>query len=265
MGNRTNSLHWSARERLSFIERLGYWRGWMRRADLMDRFQISMPQASADIAEYLKLNPSAFTYDRSDKRYVAARGLKPVFGEPKMEDGLALLSGGQSADISDAVAFVDLPARRVPVDILRELVRGVMAGHALEVYYFSINSGKETWRWITPRAFANDGYRWHVRAWCHEESAYKDFVIGRIASVRGSRPQDKALPKDKDWFTWTMIRFRPDSSLSETADRAIQHDFGMQGGVGKLRVRKAMLFYTLTYLGMNESSDEIPRRLARLK
>lgn len=44
--------------------------GQIRRADLMREFDISMPQASQDIAEFLSAEPALVTYDVSAKTYV---------------------------------------------------------------------------------------------------------------------------------------------------------------------------------------------------
>ena len=32
-------------------------------------------------------------------------------------------------------------------------------------------------RWIAPHAFASDGQRWHVRAWCHENGGHCDCEV----------------------------------------------------------------------------------------
>ena len=44
--------------------------GQIRRADIVREFDVSVPQASADIAQYLESNPSGVHYDVSAKCYV---------------------------------------------------------------------------------------------------------------------------------------------------------------------------------------------------
>lgn len=44
--------------------------GQIRRQDLMREFDISMPQASKDIADFLQANPALVRYDVSAKAYV---------------------------------------------------------------------------------------------------------------------------------------------------------------------------------------------------
>ena len=261
MGNRTNQNTWSGRERLAYIERLAYWRGWVRRTDICARFKISLPQASADISEYIRLNKAALRYDRQSKRYVGLPAMDLKFGEPKMGSGLDLLTQ-QDSGAAEHVASIDLPLRHVSMSVARKLIQAAFADESVEIYYFSIHSGTEAWRWISPRAFGHDGYRWHVRAWCHEDGAFKDFVLGRIADVRGSKIPDQPVPRDRDWSTWVTIRFKACSELSPTQRRAIEKDFAMVRGVGVLRVRKAMLLYTLNYLGLADRAEPQVRRLA---
>ena len=44
--------------------------GQIRRADLMREFDISVPQASNDISEFMAVNPGYTSYDVSAKAYV---------------------------------------------------------------------------------------------------------------------------------------------------------------------------------------------------
>lgn len=259
MGNITNSGKWSARARLIYIERIAYWRGFLRRADISKHFGVSVPQASADIAEYLRLNPGSLDYDRRAKRYVAANDFVPKIWKPEADDGLAFAQGFYPAT-EDRVARIDLPNRHVSLVVLRAVVRAVTEKEALEIYYYSVNSGTAGWRWITPRAFANDGYRWHVRAWCFDDNAYKDFVLGRIERIGGTRTAEPQ-PLDEDWDTWVTVKFKAHPELSPIQQQAVQRDFAMRNGVGALRVRKALMLYTLVYLGLAEHEGAKHRRL----
>lgn len=259
MGNVTNSENWSARARLIYIERIAYWRGSLRRADISKHFGVSVPQASADIAEYLRLNPESLDYDRSAKRYVASKDFAPKLWKPEVDDGFAFAQGGEASN-EDRVARIDLPNRHVSLPVLRAVVRAVSEGESLRIYYYSVNSGTAGWRWITPHAFANDGYRWHVRAWCFEDKAYKDFVLGRIEKS-GEAQVAEPLPADKDWDTWVTVKFKAHPALSPIQQQAVQRDFAMRNGVGTLRVRKALMLYTLVYLGLAEPDGTKHRRL----
>lgn len=50
--------------------------GFIQRQHLMRKFQVSMPQASADLRRFQRDHPRAMKYNASAKRYVARQGAK---------------------------------------------------------------------------------------------------------------------------------------------------------------------------------------------
>src|SRR6478672_9094499 len=70
---------WGVERRLEFIEFRLFWEGGVNRADLIDTFGISVPQASKDLSLYQEKAPGNVVYDKSAKRYVASEGFKPTF------------------------------------------------------------------------------------------------------------------------------------------------------------------------------------------
>lgn len=265
MGNRTNPGNWDARQRLEFIELAAYWRGWIRRADLQSSFGISLPQASADFQAYLRINPRGLEYDLSGKRYIASRPLKPRLTRPDLGSAIAVfLAEPRKAGFVRAERFanIDLPTRKILPEVARDVFMAVHEGFGVEVHYLSIHSGTARWRWILPHAFAHDGYRWHVRAFCPEDRCYKDFVLGRITATRAPVRCDDKVPADKDWTEFVVVSLRAHAALDKVQRAAVEHDFAMNRGELKLRVRKAMLEYTLAYLGIR---SEGPTRLQLAK
>jgi len=61
---------WFKERRQEFIAATLRQFGQIRRADLMREFDISVPQASADIAAFLASDPPNVTYDVSAKAYI---------------------------------------------------------------------------------------------------------------------------------------------------------------------------------------------------
>ena len=82
MPDQNVELSWSVEQRLEFIEFRLFWEGKVRRADLVDEFGISVPQASADIQRYDALAPGNIEYDASAKTYVIAAAFKPLLFKP---------------------------------------------------------------------------------------------------------------------------------------------------------------------------------------
>src|SRR5205085_4007478 len=84
-------MRWGVEKRLEFIEFRLFWEGGINRADIMDRFGVSVPQASKDLSLYEEKAPGNLVYDKKQKRYLAARGFKPVFLKPEADRYLTQL------------------------------------------------------------------------------------------------------------------------------------------------------------------------------
>jgi hypothetical protein len=70
-------MRWAQRQRIDFIaERLRV-RGFVNRADLQVKFEISTPQASTDLREFQALYPNAMTYNTRTKRYERGGNVPP--------------------------------------------------------------------------------------------------------------------------------------------------------------------------------------------
>ncbi len=261
MGNTTNPDKWEARQRLTFLEEAAFWRGWVRRADLEREFGISLPQASADLQAYLSRFPKNLRYDTKSKRYCAEEAMRAELAQPDLARAICRFLGAESkrADRVDQVASIDMPQRSLNPEVIRHVFRAVHDGLAVRIFYHSIHSATATWRWITPHAFAHDGYRWHTRAFSHEDQSYKDFVLGRTTAA--DIPVEKPRPRlaDNEWNTWEKVRLRPHRRLDPVQRKAIEFDYDMRNGSVVLDVRRSMLNYTLSYLRVG--GKPLPRQL----
>lgn len=243
------------RERLRIIERAFWWRGWVRRSDLTELFGISEVQASGDMQKYLEQNPGALNYNTSRKRYEAVPGSQWVISEPSFEEALAaFLAGGERVlpgQVGDGpkIGGVGLPPRLGKPEVARCLMMAVLGNLSVEIRYYSVSSGKHSWRTIYPHAMGNDGYRWHTRAYCEDNDGFRDFTFSRIQNIRWPKAHKVELPKDTDWETFTEIKLKPHKSLSVHQKKALELDYGIgRNGVLKLKVRKAMEFYLKHHL-----------------
>ncbi|MCB1097443.1 MAG: WYL domain-containing protein [Verrucomicrobiae bacterium] len=250
---------WAAQERLRFIERALFWRGQLKRKDVREGFGISLAHASGDFQRYFEMNPSAARYDLSAKCYKGLPEMECVLHVPRLEEALALYMGGGSdlamvprpAD-GDRVTRVALPVREASMPVQRAVFQATLYGMQLRVEYGSMTGRRETGdRWIRPQAFAHDGYRWHVRAWCEENHGYRDFVLSRIRNCTISdspATATAALPTDEDWETWETLTLIANPELPADQRETVEADFGMVAGKLEVRVRRAMRDYTLAHL-----------------
>jgi hypothetical protein len=229
----------SVRERMAHIERHLFWKGEIKRADITDAFAVNPQQAATDFATYLRLAPGNMDYNKNRKRYVPLPSFRPKFIKPGSVDEFVAIE-------SPAVAVEPwpLPVRTASSETLQALVGAIRDRLSIEVAYQSMTDPVPSWRWLTPHAFSSDGERWHVRAFCQKRNAFRDFVVGRIAQTRGTRPGEVSATEDMDWNTWVTVRLSPNPELSADQRAAIAAEYQMPDGQSQVvRLRQSMVFY----------------------
>lgn len=68
-------------QRIRFIDFLLSHYGYFNRSALETYYGISKPQASADISDYLEINPNGCVYNNRNCRYERSDSFNPAFGE----------------------------------------------------------------------------------------------------------------------------------------------------------------------------------------
>lgn len=99
------------------------------------------------------------------------------------------------------------------------------------------------WRWITPHGFGFDGLRWHVRAFCHRNIQFLDFVLGRCLEAAETGPAEARAEDDWQWQRIFDVTLEPNPELTEGQRRAIALDYGMTDAKVTVPVRFALLYY----------------------
>lgn len=254
MEHRLAQISWSARQRLEFIEFRLFWEGGLNRSEIVDRFGVSVPQASADLTAYKSLAGTNIEYNSSEKRYVAAPDFQPRLITPSGERYLTQLRaiadgiiGLQDTAIANPpnVALIPIPTRRIDAAAVRSLVKAIRLGKSIQVEYQSMNERRPDpiWREITPHAFGWDGFRWHARAFCHMEQTFKDFIVSRFLHFGELGVARSSASDDKNWNTFFDVVLIPNPRFSTSQKRTIELDYGMNGGKTVVRVRRALLYY----------------------
>jgi hypothetical protein len=237
----------------------------VNRGELVEYFRISIQQASADLSMYSKLAPQNLEYDKNLKTYRATPNFKPAVARGDVQiflDQLAALSTGTLAPSASFLGWrppydiVRFPARPIATGTLLRILWAIRDGEELRVLYQSMRRPAPTSRWIAPHALAYDGLRWHVRAWCHENTDFRDFVISRVQRVQASRKTTVAADADTWWHTFVDIKVKPRTGLTEAQTSAIEVDFGMTAGRLKLSCRKALAFYFLRQLQLDRPAAQ---------
>lgn len=260
---------WSVSQRLEFIEFRLFWEGAINRSDLTERFGISPQQASADLTQYQALAPERTSYDKSRKTYVAAEPFSPCVSEPSARQFLAQLrsiaDGALRQDetwVGALPAFGVVPLVRRPLEAekLRKVVRTIREASALQITYQSFSRPSPLRRWITPHALGFDGQRWHVRAWCHRNDDFRDFVLARVLSVGAQREHFVDPFSDVGWHTLVKVQIGPHPEMQEGHKRAIELEYGMEKGKLDIETRVCLSYYLERHLGLDLDPAALPPR-----
>jgi hypothetical protein len=255
------ALKWGVERRLEFIEFRLFWEGGVNRSDIIQMFDVSVPQASKDLTLYQERAPQNAIYDKSAKRYVASAHFSPIFLKPDPDGYLSRLRSLAEGLTSPSESWIanppetDIaltPRREIEASVLGTVLGAVRSTRSIEIYYQSMNRERPdpTWRRMTPHAFGYDGFRWHARAYCHIDKKFKDFLLPRILRVRGLDSPGASADQDRQWNDTFNVEIGPHPDLTPSQQAVVAKDYGMKDGRAVLKVRYAMLFYVLKRLGL---------------
>lgn len=269
---KAGGLRWGVEQRLEFIEFRLFWEGSINRGDIIETFGVSVPQASKDLSLYQERAPGNMEYDTRAKRYVAQSDFTLRYLEPDPYVYLSRLrsvteDSGLADDswigIMPAADIAVTPRRDIDFSALRAVLQSVRERKSIDIEYQSMSPDRPDplWRRITPHAFGYDGFRWHVRAYCHLQGQFKDFLLPRILSVGEMAAPGALGTEDGLWHEHFDIQIIAHPGLTESQKLVVGKDYGFVGGKGVITVRMAMLFYALKRLGLlGYPEKEDPRR-----
>jgi hypothetical protein len=271
MSDSSTALKWGVERRLEFIEFRLFWEGGVNRSDIIDMFDVSVPQASKDLTLYQERAPNNAVYDKRAKRYIAGVDFAPMFLKPDPNGYLSKLRSLAEGMVEHADTWIGqvpetdialTPRRDIDIAVLRTVLNATRDRRSICALYQSMSSERPdpVWRRITPHAFGYDGFRWHARAYCHVTEKFKDFLLPRILEV-GDEGEPGAGPlQDLLWQERFGVVIAPHPDLTQSQKRVVSKDFGMDDGMVVLNVRYAMLFYVLKRLGLLADAAKLPAR-----
>ncbi len=248
------------RDRLAFIDLRLRFLGEVGRQDLVNRFGIRSAAASRDLAQYREMAQHNLDYDTRSRGYVRGAWFRPLYDFPaeRVLTWLSQVYGDSEPQANKPiVAFAgsSLP-NKIDLEILSVLTRAIHQGAAVEVAYRALSSGLTT-REIVPFALADSGLRWHVRAYDRRTGEFRDFVLGRFDDARivpGAVADHERPDQDIQWSRITELELVPHPANVQHPD-TIETEYGMEGGVLKVRARAAMAGYLLRRWNVDCTED----------
>ena len=248
------------RERLAYIDFHLYFLGEVSRADISSRFCVAPSGATRDLGVYREVAPGNVIFDSSAKIYRIGPAFRPVFDHP-LDRTLCTLSQGFGDGLGGSKGGMvpcefPEPINRPATDTLAQVTRAIRARQVLLVSYASL-SGGESKREIAPFALADNGLRWHTRAFDRKSGEFRDFVLTRIrkaSPIAGAilGPEERQ-ESDIQWNRIVELDLVPHPDGPRLDVSAL--DYPIEDGLLKLRVRAALAGYVLLRWSVDCSPD----------
>ena len=255
-----SELTQTQRDRLAYIDMRLRFVGEVGRQDLVTRFGIQSAAATRDIAMYKDLGPRNLDYDTKTRSYFRAEWFRPVFD---FTDERVLTWLSQGFGDGEPLRFRPVIAcegfarpNKVDLETLSVLTRAIHRKIPVEIAYRALSSGLTT-RVIVPFALADNGHRWHVRAYDRRSGEFRDFVLARIADAKlsaGIVEEREAPAQDIQWNRIAELELVPHPANVQHPD-TIEAEYGMQNGVLSVRVRAAMAGYLMRQWNVDCTED----------
>lgn len=267
------TARWGQERRLEFIEYRLQWDRVINRSDLTTFFGISVPQASLDLSEYSRRAAGNLEYDGRTKIYRASTTFSPIFASSTLDRYLEdLLRAAVHPNVPygsflgwhPPVANVPRPWRRLDTATVITVVDAIRRTRALQVRYQSFSAPSPASRKLTPHALVSDGYRWHVRAYCHENEEFRDFLLSRMLEIEASSVDEDRSQYDCAWHRIVSLVLAPHPDLTAAHRAVIELDYGMVNGTCLLDCRQALVFYVLQQLGLADETDGKPAHVQQI-
>ncbi|MBV5340271.1 MAG: WYL domain-containing protein [Deltaproteobacteria bacterium] len=261
-------MKWNVERRLEFIESRLLWESKISRKDLVDYFDISIPQATKDFKMYQEKAPGNISYDKSAKQYIATVEFEPVYASRKSESYLSKL---QIAILDEEKSMfscgtmptayqLPAPGRAIQENVLKIILQCIHSGSSVAVEYQSMSNPDPSMRWISPHALGFNDLRWHVRALCHKQKQYMDLNLGRIVSTGEIRTGNFDHSNDFLWHNNISIHISPHPKLSVSQKKCVECDYNMINGVAEIEVKAAFSFYLKERLNLTQGHRGRPAK-----
>jgi predicted DNA-binding transcriptional regulator YafY len=260
LSSKLKAMTQSQRDRLAHLDLRLRFIGEFRRQDLVQRFGIQAAAATRDISQYKELGPRNLNYDNKRKVYVCAEWFRPVFDFAPIRVLTWLSQGFGDGEPMRARQLVACEgpelSMNLDLEILSVLTRAIHKKVAVEISYRALSTGLTT-REIVPFALADNGQRWHVRAFDRRDGYFRDFVLTRIADVRpvtGAIQEHENHDQDIQWNRIAEIELVPHPANVQHPDTT-EAEYGMENGALRMRVRAAMAGYLMRRLNVDCTED----------
>lgn len=240
MANNDNSRE--ARFRL--IESVLLWEGEVSNERIREILGIQVVQASRVLTEYITHNPEQVMRETGRSPYKSSQNIKPKHSLGTVDEYIALSRHFDGVDTHIVDVRYDLTTPTA--NILSKVSQAIRNQFGLNIYYLSMTSPAGSNRLIYPHSIVRAGRRWHIRAWCAERLAFRDFVIGRIKKAKIL--EETSLHReqeDSEWNKKVALIIEAHPKLNDDQINVLRAEY-FNGAVSRrIIVRSCLLQYVV--------------------
>ena len=242
----------------AYIEIIIQWEGRLTLHHLQQEFGFGRSKAKKLLAEYLNLQVNNLIYDASLKGHKPSDQFTPAYTHGHIDEYCR-------SELSDVIGIqlLEAPLRNIDPDLIRPVLRAIRNKQRIDIGYHSLSSPDYESRIISPHSLVFDGLRYHVRAHCEKNNAYRDFVLSRFCfesealKPEFEGPSENGKEQDKEWNAQLVLSIEPDIRLNDQQKRIIGLDYQMQQNeqgnwYREIPVRAALAKYLLQRLRLDQ-------------
>lgn len=244
------------KERYRFIEQVVGWEGEINSTHISEMFSITRQAASLTLKSYREHAPQHLEYNSSKKVFLTTEKFNDYFFQSKhlcqFKNYLTdVVNKGTDIVFADNnFCFeVEAPLRNINPLQVRPILKAIREKLAIDIGYISLSSPRYLDRIIQPHALIFDGLRWHVRAYCNKNQAFRDFTLSRFNGEAIYEGKATSLREHDDaWQIIVEVVIEADPRFSNVQKRIIEQDFQMKNGIKVIKSRAALVNYLLRKL-----------------
>lgn len=237
--------------RLRDMEVLLRWEGEIANSRLREVFGIQSVQASRLLAAFLAEFTDTVTRATPYAPITATKSFQPRLAGNGPDEYLQLVQKLGTSHIDSTVEDLRLDLAPVRPALFAVITQACRRRVGLRIRYRSLAAPEGLDRLVYPHTLVRAARRWHVRAWCVQRQAFRDFALGRIAEAAlDAEPAPAAAQTDKDWSEFVKLVVQAHPGLSDGQARLLRDEYlgGEESRI--LQVRRCMVGYTVQDLGI---------------
>lgn len=242
-------------QRLREMEVLLRWEGELDNARLRDVFGVQAVQASRLLSAFVAEYGPALTRASPHAPVTATKLFRPRLAGNSPDEYLRLVDS--VGPIVRAFAVEDLRLDLSPVSstVFALATKACLKQVGLQIRYRSLAQPDGQDRLIYPHSMVRAARRWHVRAWCSQRRAFRDFALGRISkgSIEGS-PSPAPKEADQLWNEMAKLEVVAHPALPAGQFQLLQDEYLGGAQSRTVEVRRCLVGYTVQDLRLATDS-----------